>query len=187
MKKTILNLMLISLVSIFIYSCGFSNVENREATVEDSPEAYLEQIVSIQAPVIQGIFDLNESYNSENKDDILDTYDELIETVTDANRKIQKLDCYEKNDCELLDAAQNLFEYYEEIVMFDMKEMVELVYNDYAEFTVEDYTRMEKKVANFTKNEEFLDAKFLAAQQLFASKHGFNLLENEFRDEIDAL
>jgi uncharacterized protein YifN (PemK superfamily) len=188
MKKSILNLILMLLSLIFIYSCDYSNVENTAATDEHiSPETYLEQIVNIQTTVLEEMLNLNTAFNNANNDEILDTYYKLVIVITESNSEIKKLECYDKNDCELRNAAQNLFNFYEEIANFEFKEMVDLFTTDFDQITEEDVARLEEMVANTTKEEEKLDAALDAAQKSFASKHDFTIKTNKLQNEIDNL
>lgn len=189
MKKIILNFSLAFISLIFIYSCGSSNVESKAvSTIENiSPEAYLEQIVSIQTSVGESIINLNEVSDSGNKDEILKTYNELVTTVTDANSEIKKLECYDKNDCELRDAAQNLFNFYEEMIKIEYKEIVDFMLKDSDQITNEDVAKLQEIATNLSQKEVKLDTDFNSAQKSFASKHNFTLTKNKLQDEIDNL
>jgi hypothetical protein len=188
MKNVFFNLALMFLSIIFIISCGNPNAENTVATDEHiSPEAYLEQIVSMQTIVLEEIFKLNTTLNNGTNDEIIDSYNNLVVVVTKTNSEIKKLECYDKNNCELRDATQNLFNFYEDIANSEFKEMVELYTTDVAQITIEDISRLEEMVDNMTKEEEKLDAELDIAQKSFASKHGFSIKANPLQNKIDNL
>lgn len=88
---------------------------------------------------------------------------------------------------ELLGAAKNLFKFYISITKNEYKKMLDLIINK-DKYSEEELTKKINALSeSLTKKEQPLDAKFQAAQAVFAKKYNFTLTKNQLEEKLNGL
>jgi hypothetical protein len=179
-------------LAIGLSSCGSSSTENTTTDEKKSessssfstPVSYNDHIIGVQTKVVNSILELSAAMDGDDQAAIKTTYNSFVKVAEDANAEIGKLDCYE-SDCDMRDAAKNLFKFYEEMAKNEYKKLIDIILKDPAKVTAQDMTEMANLVNAVSEKETKLDAEFERSQKAFASKHGFQVVENDMQQKID--
>ena len=171
MKKIILGLMLVSAISA-------------QAQSDDKAIAYNDYIVNLQNTIGESIVTFNDVMSTDTitAEGIKPYYEAMINNTKNAIVKINEVLPYDGNS-DLKNAASDLFQFYLTIFQNEYKEMIDIIFSD--NIGDPQLQRMNEILADISAKEAVLDGNFQAAQEAFAAKYNFEIIENELQDEID--
>lgn len=148
-----------------------------------TPQEYNDVIIGEQNKISKIMIDMANHFGTDlNKSDQL--REQLVKQCQSSVSVLRELPAFE-GDTKFRDAGIALYTFYGQISAMEYKEMIDILKKDNIQTSdIERLTALEKEI---TKREIPLDDAFQNAQNAFAKKHGFTLIENEYQDDIDKL
>ncbi len=140
---------------------------------------YNDKIVNLQEKVVKAMMAI---FETEDDAEIARRHAHAIATVEDAVKTLKAMKPY-KDNTQLRDTAVKVFEFYESICQNEYREMIEIKKKG-GEPSPEDQARMEQLLTGIEDRESALDAEMSAVQREFASKHGCELVQSNWEQEM---
>lgn len=148
-----------------------------------TPQEYNDVIIGEQNKISKIMIDMANYFGSDlaMSDQLREKLVKQCQTSVSVLRELPAYD----GDTKFRDAGIALYTFYGQISAMEYKEMIDILRKTNIEASdIERLTNLEKQI---TEREIPLDDEFQKAQNAFAKKYGFTLIENEYQDQIDQL
>lgn len=170
----------ISFLVLALTGCNpLSSIQNGNNAVE-----YNNKIIGYQGEIIQSMLSMVNEIAPGNNEKVEAKRQELVKVI---DKNIASLTALEAmpDDQGLKAAALELFNFYKSIAENEYKSMIEIVGKENP--TAEDSQKILTLQEGINKREAELDEKMAKVQEAFAQKYGFQMIENQYQNQIDNL
>jgi hypothetical protein len=173
-----------SLFAILSLTIGLQPIKLSAQNPYASAVDYNDFIVEQQNAIGSAIINFNTIFGDENLNEemALAGHGELLSVIQQSIDAMEVLEAFEGNT-ELRNSALELFRFYDRIVQKQYLDMLYIMLK--VEITSDDEELMGDLLRSITDEEAGFDLRFQAAQNAFAEKYNFKLIENEMQEEID--
>ncbi len=155
-----------------------------QTTSFSDPVDYNDYIIDLQDGIGYSLdyymLELNDS--AATYDDCEFAREVLVMVIEDAVDSLKRLAPYDGNT-DFRDRAVELFNFYYSIVQNEYKQIQDILF--LTDYTTEDEMRYNSLVDDIVARETVYDDNFAAAQQAFADKYGFELVDDYYYDDSD--
>jgi uncharacterized protein YcfL len=158
-------------LSIFVSAVAFS--------ANDEAIAYNDKIIHEQKLIMDKILVFSSSPDATSLSDIKK---QALKSIA----VLKKMKPLEKNS-DLLDSATDLFKFYADVTEDEYQKILDYMNQITDANRQQIVVKINEQIASITAKEKPLDEQFQLAQQEFARRHGFRLVENEMQEKIDEL
>ncbi len=145
---------------------------------------YNDRIVECQNKIIQKMFKLSDSFGRAQQTEMDAKLTELQEQIAESLALVSKMEDF-KGSTRLRDAAIALIEFYQDIVLNEYREIVDILGKGSGNFTEYERDRMLQIQNSISEREKPLDNELQAAQQEMAQRYNFKIQENQYQKQID--
>ncbi|MCB9230488.1 MAG: hypothetical protein H6581_02420 [Bacteroidia bacterium] len=182
--KKISYLLVFTLMAVFISACGGTSAAS-DPFYSDAI-VYNDSIVTLQTRIGQAILDLSASFEGAEPAVMNREYDKLAGVIKEVREDAKSIQGFDGNS-DLINAARDLFAFYDDICKNEYREIIDLLSKEPDTITEDDLTRMDELANGISGREIELDNAFEIAQNAFAAKYNFDLTKNELQDQIDEI
>ncbi|MGA2298555.1 MAG: hypothetical protein ABSG15_13495 [FCB group bacterium] len=180
MKRICITSLISVLILFAIQSCG------EMSKPEMTPVQYNDFIIVNQTKVIQKFIDLSKTFDKHIPKEIDEQFNLLQIQVDSAVASTSTLSNF-KGNSEFKDAALKLFQFYQDGLKNDYKQMIEILKKGPEGMNAETMKKMTDLSQSFDTKEKVLNDAFIKAQNNFATQFKIEIKPNQLQKELDKM